>query len=97
MSLRTFLTQMEDKGEVLHIKEEVSTNFEISYIMKTFDIDGPILMFENIEGTKTRIVANVCGTRKRICEALNIEPEGLYQKLLEAWRNPQKPKIVDDG
>ncbi|MEM2466144.1 MAG: UbiD family decarboxylase, partial [Candidatus Bathyarchaeia archaeon] len=43
------------------------------------------------------IVANVCGTRKRICEALNIEPEGLYQKLLEAWRNPQKPKIVDDG
>jgi UbiD family decarboxylase len=96
MSLRAFLAQIEEKGEVLHIKEEVSTNFEISYIMKAFD-NGPVLMFENVEDSKTKIVANVCGTRQRICEALSVEPEGLYQKLLGAWRNPQKPKIVDDG
>jgi UbiD family decarboxylase len=96
MSLRAFLAQIEEKGEVLHIKEEVSTNFEISYIMKAFD-NGPVFMFENVEDSKTKIVANVCGTRQRICEALSVEPEGLYQKLLGAWRNPQKPKIVDDG
>ncbi|MEM3788860.1 MAG: UbiD family decarboxylase [Candidatus Bathyarchaeia archaeon] len=97
MSLRTFLAQMEEKGEILHVKEEVSTNFEISYIIKAFDAGGPILIFENVEGAKTKIVANVCGTRRRICEALGAKPEGLYQKLLEAWRNPQKPKIVEDG
>jgi len=97
MSLRAFLARMEEKGVVLHIKEEVSTNFEISYIMKAFDNNGPILMFEKVEDSETRIVANACGTRKRICEALGVEPEGLYQKLLEAWRNPQKPKIVEDG
>ncbi|MEM4713859.1 MAG: UbiD family decarboxylase, partial [Candidatus Bathyarchaeia archaeon] len=97
MSLRSFLAQMEGKGGVLHIKEEVSTNFEIPYIIKAFDADGPILMFENVEGVKNKIVANVCGTRRRVCEALGIEPEGLYQKLLEAWRNPQKPKIVEDS
>lgn len=97
MSLRTFLARVEEKGEILRIKEEVSTNFEIPYIMKAFDANGPILLFENVEGTKTKIVANVCGTRKRICEALNVEPEGLYQKLLEAWRNPLKPKIIEDG
>jgi UbiD family decarboxylase len=97
MSLRAFLARMEEKGEVLRIEEEVSTNFEISYIMKAFDNNGPILMFEKVEDSETRIVANACGTRKRICEALGVEPEGLYQKLLEAWRNPQKPKIVEDG
>ncbi|MBS7616009.1 UbiD family decarboxylase [Candidatus Bathyarchaeota archaeon] len=97
MSLRNFLEQMEAKNEVFHIKDEVSTNFEISYIMKKFDNNGPILMFEKVEGSETKIVANVCGARKRICEALGVEQEKFYQRLLEAWRSPKKPKVVEDG
>ncbi|MEM0057440.1 MAG: UbiD family decarboxylase [Candidatus Bathyarchaeia archaeon] len=97
MSLRGFLEQMEAKGEVLHIKDEVSPNFEIAYIMRSFDDNGPILLFENVEGTKTRVIANVCGTRKRICEALNTGQDMLYQRLLEALRSPKKPRIVEDG
>jgi 2,5-furandicarboxylate decarboxylase 1 len=97
MSLRSFLEQMEEKREVLHVKDAVSTNFEIAYIMKSFDENGPVLLFENVEDTETRIVANVCGTRKRICEALNTSQEQLYNRLLEALRSPRKPKIVDDG
>ncbi|MEM3640318.1 MAG: UbiD family decarboxylase, partial [Candidatus Bathyarchaeia archaeon] len=45
----------------------------------------------------TKVVANVCGTRKRICEALGVDQNGLYHKLIEAWRSPRKPKIVEDG
>jgi UbiD family decarboxylase len=97
MSLRSFLELMEGKGEVLHIKEEVSPSFEIAYIMKSFDQNGPVLLFENVEGTKTRVVANVCGTRKRICQALNVSQEKLYQKLMEALRSPKKPRTVEDG
>ncbi|MEM2546885.1 MAG: UbiD family decarboxylase [Candidatus Bathyarchaeia archaeon] len=96
MSLRSFLEQMEEKKEVLHIKDTVSTNFEIAYIMKSFD-NGPVLLFENVEGVETRVVANICGTRRRICEALNTSQEQLYRRLLDAWRSPRKPKIVDDG
>jgi UbiD family decarboxylase len=33
MSLRDFLKQMETKKEVLHVKNEVATKFEISAIM----------------------------------------------------------------
>lgn len=97
MNLRSFLEQMEGKNEVLHIRDEVSTNFEIPYLMKSFDNDGPILLFENVEGTKTKIVANVCGTRRRICEALGIDQNQFYQRLLEAWRSPKKPRTVDEG
>lgn len=97
MSLRVFLEQMEKNGEVLHIKDEVSPNFEIPYITKSFDNEGPILLFENVEDSETKVVANVCGTRNRICEALDIERDKLYQKLLEAWRSTKKPKIVEDG
>jgi UbiD family decarboxylase len=97
MSLREFLKQMEREKEVLHIKNELSTRFEIPYVMKSFDNDGPVLLFENIKSYEPKIVANVCGTRKRICEALNVGQDGLYRKLTEAWRSPRKPKIVEDG
>jgi UbiD family decarboxylase len=97
MSLRSFLEQMETKGEIFHIKNEVSTHFEVPFIVKKFDEEGPILLFEKLKNYKPRVVANVCGARKRICEALNIDQNELYNRLVEAWRRPQKTKIVEDG
>ena len=46
---------------------------------------------------KTKVVGNVCATRKRICEALNINQNELYSRLVEAWRSPQKTRILEDG
>jgi len=96
MSLRSFLEQVETK-EVLHIEDEVSTHFDIPFIMKNFDSKGSILLFERVKDFEAKVVANVCGTRKRICEALNINQNGFYEKLREAWHSPQKPKIVENG
>ena len=97
MSLRTFLGQMEKEKKVLHVKNEASTHFEISFIMKHFDNEGPILLFEKVKDYEPKVVANVCGTRKRICESIGIDAERLYSRLTEAWRSPRKPKIVKDG
>jgi UbiD family decarboxylase len=94
MSLGEFLGQMEKEKEVLHVKDEVSTHFEIPYVMKKFDNQGPILLFEKVKDCETKVVANVCGTRKRICSALNVDQDGLYQRLTNAWRSPRKPKVV---
>jgi UbiD family decarboxylase len=54
-------------------------------------------MFEHVKDYETKVVANVCGTRQRICTALNIGQDGLYRRLTEAWRSPRKPKIVENG
>ena len=97
MSLRSFLKQMKKQKQVLNIKDELSTRFEIPFVMKKFDSQGLILVFEKVKGYKTKIVANVCGTRERLCAALNVSKDELYRKLLEAWRSPEKPKIVGDG
>lgn len=96
MSLRGFLEEMEKKGEAIHVKEEVSPRFEASSIMKAFD-KGPVLYFDKVKGHKTRMVANVCGTRQRICCALKANAENLYRKLTAAWRSPVRPKVVKDG
>jgi len=97
MSLREFLKEMENAKEVLHVKDSLSTKFEIPFIMKSFDNQGPVLMFENVRDYETKVVANICGTRERICAALSVDQNGLYRRLTEAWRSPKKPKIVKDG
>lgn len=96
MSLRSFLVEMEKRGEVTHVRDQLSSRFQVSSIMKAFD-GGPILSFDNVGGYTTKIVANVCGTRKRICSALNVNPESIYQRLINAWRSPNPPKIVKEG
>jgi UbiD family decarboxylase len=97
MSLRDFLRLMEKKKEVLHVKDPLSTSFEIPFVMKKFDREGPVLLFEKVKGFDVKVVANVVGTRRRICDGLGVDQEGLYQRLTEAWASPTKPKIVSDG
>jgi UbiD family decarboxylase len=97
MSLRDFIRKSEGEGAVLHVREEVSPRFEISYVLKRFDRDGPILLFEKVKGSDRRIVANVCGTRKRICKALDIGQDGLCEELMKAWHSPKKPTVVENG
>jgi len=80
----------------LEIKEEISPRFEVSTLIKEFD-GGPILYFDNVKGRETKIVASVCGTRQRLCWALDVSTDALYQKLIKAWRSPTLPKKVKGG
>jgi UbiD family decarboxylase len=88
---------MDQEKNVLHVMDEVSTRFEISQVMKGFDDEGPIILFENVRDFDVKVAANVCGTRKRIAKALNADSDGLRERLAGAWRSPRKPKIVKDG
>ncbi len=97
MSLRQFLAEMEREKEVLHIKDKVSTKYEMSRIIRSFDKRGPILLFENVKSHRNRVAANVCGTRKRLCFALKADQEKFYARLTDAWRTGMKPRIVADG
>ncbi len=96
MSLQSFLEEMEKEREVVHVRDRVSPRFEVASIIKAFN-GGPILLFEDVEGYDTRILANVCGTRQRICSALGVRPENLYKKLVSTLRSPISPRIVKEA
>jgi len=87
---------MERRREVVHVKEEVSPKFEVSALMKEFD-GGPMLQFDRVKGHAANVVAGVCGTRRRMCWALGISIENLYQSLVQAWRLPKPPKTLKEG
>ncbi len=98
MSLRGFLDMMERKGEVLHVREALSTRFEVSAVLEAFSQDGSILHFENIKGYDTEVIGNICGSRSRIHSALNVSDDrSLYERMIEAFRSPVKPRVVDDA
>lgn len=56
---------------MIHVKEKISPRFEISSIIKAFDQDGRVLFFDDVENFETKVVANACGNRQTLCEALN--------------------------
>jgi UbiD family decarboxylase len=97
LSLRSFLEKMETEHQILHVNREVSPRFEMSSIIKHFDQTGPVIFFDKVKGYRNKVVANVCATRERLCNALSVEPEQLYAQLTEAWKNPSKPKIAKEG
>lgn len=97
MSLRDFLQLMEKRQQVLHFKEKLSRRFEIAYIIRSFDFNGPVLMFESIEGYSSGIAANVCGTRQRIETAINAGNVGIYNRLSNVWRSPVRSEITSEG
>lgn len=97
MSLRGFLEKMEKSKEVKHVKDALSARFEISYFMKSYDNEGPILAFDKVKGYDSKVVANVCGTRKRLCASLDVGQSELYARLENAWRSPTRTKTVENG
>jgi UbiD family decarboxylase len=87
---------MQKKNQLVQIDEDVSPRFEVSALMKEFD-GGRILYFDNVKGSRSKIVAGVCGTRQRLCWALDVSHEALYQRIIEAWREPAQPKVMRGG
>lgn len=97
MSFRSFLETCEEQGEVLHVKDQVRTRFDISYISRSLENECSILLFEKVQGSKRKVVTNVCGTRKRICRALDVSQDSLHGELIRAWHSPRKAKAVGSG
>ena len=99
MSLRAFLAECEERGEVLTIDQLLSPRYEIAAVMRALD-GGPVLRFTNVEGhAGSIIISNVCN-RQRLMRALGVEGgsiEDAYKRLVEAAERPSKPKVVKSG
>jgi len=96
VSFRTFLKSLENRGDLIKVNERISPKFEIAYVMSRL-ADGPALIFESVEGFKNEVAGNVVSTRRRVYAALNVSNSALYKTMIEAYRDPVYPKIVDDG
>jgi UbiD family decarboxylase len=92
MRLRDFLGNLEKKDELIRIKKEVSTKYEIANIM--YSLDEKPVIFENIKGYDFPVFGGITSTRDIIAEALETTKEKLLVKLVAALQHPKPPSMV---
>jgi UbiD family decarboxylase len=93
MDLRQFVDSLEKKNLLVHVKKEVSVEYELATVMKM--LDGKPIMFEKVKGFGMPVVANLCSTRDLIALGLGTQKDRLVTKLANAVEKPSPPQMTD--
>src|SRR6187402_1055708 len=76
--LRSFLSYLENRGELITIHKKVKKKFELAAIISKFDKKEAVL-FTNVDESKFKVVSNILGTRERFF--YGIESSGPINKI----------------
>jgi 4-hydroxy-3-polyprenylbenzoate decarboxylase len=81
--LRSFIQLLEQRGQLVRVREPVSSELEITEIAdRLVKVDGPALIFENVIGKEFPVAIGLMGTRERMAWALGVnELEDLGNRL----------------
>jgi len=99
--LRDFINLLEERNLLKRITHPVSANLEITEISdRTLRGGGPALLFENVIGHATPVLANLFGTPERVALGMGQEStEALREvgQLLAFLKEPEPPKGLRDA
>ncbi len=74
--------------EIIEIKEEISTEYEITKILKKHPHDT--LIFTNIKDSDMNIISGICNTRQKIAKSIGTTVDKITENIIEATNNPTK-------
>lgn len=98
--LREFIAFLEERGELVRIKQEVDPNLEMTEISdRTLRAKGPALLFENPKGYDTPVLCNLFGTPDRVAMGMGQENVSALRDvgtLLAFLKEPEPPKGLRD-
>jgi 2,5-furandicarboxylate decarboxylase 1 len=93
LGMRGFLSELDETGDLSHVRREVSTKHEIAAVISR--LDGKPLLFERVKGSRDyRVASGVCGTREMLSRSMGIKSERLLGTVLDGIENPKPPAIV---
>jgi len=99
--LRDFIAQLEKKGELKRITQEVDPVLEITEICdRTLKQGGPALLFENPKGYNIPVLANLFGTPDRVAMGMGETSVTALRgvgELLSQLKEPEPPKGMKDA
>ena len=101
IELRSYIEKVrhEFPDEVLTISKEVDPRFEITALVAKLEQERrfPLLVFENVKGTKFPVVTNVHAARRRLASAIGSEPRSAVATYLRRIARPIPPKEIATG
>ncbi len=88
--LRDYLNFLEKSRELIHVKEEVDPNLELTYILSEEERIGKkrAMVFDNVKGYNMPVAGNLFSTDKRIEYILGDTPYNIGLKLKNLVRIP---------
>jgi 4-hydroxy-3-polyprenylbenzoate decarboxylase len=99
--LRDFLSQLEKRGQLKRITQEVDPYLEMTEICdRTLRAGGPALLFENPKGSEFPVLGNLFGTPERVALGMGEESVAALRevgKLLAFLKEPEPPKGMKDA
>jgi 2,5-furandicarboxylate decarboxylase 1 len=95
LGFRSFLEQLDKDGELIRIRKEVSTEYEMAGIIDALG-EKPVF-FEKVKGSTIPVVAGLVSSKELIARALNLKKEQLLHELSNAIENPLPPDVVGKG
>ncbi|MBN1786380.1 MAG: UbiD family decarboxylase [Candidatus Methanofastidiosa archaeon] len=95
MDLRDFLSMLEQNGELVRIRREVSTEYEIANLMYSLD-ERPVI-FENVRGHDYPVFGGITSSRDLIAKGLDTTKEMTLSRLVDALRNRKEPAVLDSA
>ena len=99
--LREFIAFLEQRGELRRISQPVNPVLEITEICdRTLQRGGPALLFENVIGHSTPVLANLFGTEQRVAYGMGRESLAALREVGEVLaflRQPDPPRGLRDA
>jgi len=95
LGFRSFLEELDQNGELIRIRKEVSTEYEMAGIIDALG-EKPVF-FENVKESSIPVVGGLVSSKELIARALNIKKGQLLRKLSNAIENPLPPDVVAKG
>ncbi len=98
--LRSFLSDFESQNptKLVRIKDAVDLDYDATAITFEFEKHGsPILVLENVRGSRFPVLMNLYGKRDRFAAALGVKEDQLIERWAAIDAVPIKPEVVKTG
>jgi len=98
VDLRSYLTELRTRGELLEVKEEVNLRYEITAVLNEVlgEQGGPAVHFKNIKGYPERsVIGNLLASRRKMALALGCKVDELRDTYLKKRFNSLDPVVWD--
>src|SRR6266705_3004195 len=100
--LRSYLDLVKRRkpGDFEIVSKPVDPRYEITALVVKLEREAkrrPVLLFENVTGTKFPVLTNLHASRSRLAAAMNAAPEATQATYLRAMEKPLIPKVVPSG
>ena len=100
--LRSYLDLVKRRkpDELLIVSREMDPAYELTAAVVKLEREArkrPVVIFENVRGTRFPVLTNLHASRSRLALAMNSAPEDMLRTYLRAMEKPVPPRVVPTG